>query len=98
ALGLAFAAGAGDVAQAVAVGAQEGAAALDAFGDAGFLRVPAGNGAARVALRAFFVVLGLVIVRAPFPHVAHHVDEAVAVGGIRAHGGGGQIAVKQLIV
>src|SRR5439155_22525105 len=70
---------AGAVADAVLVAAEEGAAAGDAFWRAGLVGVIAALRALRIASGADRVVIRPVPVRDPFPNVARHVEEAVAV-------------------
>src|SRR5918996_5356747 len=100
-------AGGGAVAVAVAGGAQVRAALHDLAGDAG--RVPGIDGAVAVAsprvvdgaagvgdlARPFAVVL--VPVADPLPHVAGHLEQAVAIGRERPHRGGVLVAVEHLV-
>src|SRR5438105_2478764 len=75
------------------VGAEERAAALDVLGHAGFGGIEAGrrsfwvaNGFEDVVASAFMVMVRLIEIGAPFPDVAGHVVQAIAVGRKRADG------------
>src|SRR4029077_10285237 len=83
ALLLAFAAGRDQVANAIVFRAKERAPALHALGGVRLVGIQANKRPARVANGAHGVIVCLIAVAAPFPGVAGHVVEAVAVGWIR---------------
>src|SRR5262249_36015702 len=77
--------GAGEISGAILVGAEERPAALDALGDARLIGVVARCGPLGVVVWADLVSWAIPV-GAPFPDVAGHVEEAIAVGGEARHG------------
>lgn len=65
--------GTDSVANAVLIAAHKTSPALNSFNDAGFLWVEAAFGSGGISLRAIKVVVGLVVVVAPFPNISRHV-------------------------
>src|SRR5271165_7168475 len=79
------------IARAELIGAQKRPASNDALDDTWFLRIEAGGGTLRirgdVARRGErLVVIGAVPIGRPFPDIARHVVQAVAVRRIRRNG------------
>src|SRR5712691_7921080 len=85
------------VSQAVIRVAHERPTALDSLGDARFIGIKAVAWSFGIAPWALFVVGRLIPVGTPFPNVARQVVQAVAVWRKRLDGGGGFVAIRNVV-
>ena len=97
AIGRAFHPGSDPVAAAIVVAAHERAAPLDALDVVRLVRIEAVGRAGRIAQRTIAVIVGSIKVAAPFPDVARHVEQAVAVGRERGDRGRRAEAVLHVV-
>lgn len=82
-----FHSGAGAIAGAIEIAAQKGTAAHDFFGCAWFIGVKTVRRSSRILGGAVGIIVRAVPILAPFPDIAGHVVEVVAIGGKRSDGG-----------
>ena len=77
----------------IGIAAEEGAAALHMFFYPRFIGIKTGFGAFGVDGGTAFIIVGLVQITAPFPYIAFHIVQAIAIGGERFHRGKGGIPI-----